>query len=236
MRPRVASGSLLERVARRVALAAAERLTVGRLTVALPDGSSRTFGRPGSFPQATIEMRDAAAVLRMFVGGEIGVGEAYMDGSWCSPDLPSLLRLAVLNREAFMLSPGWVRAPLQVGRTVAHRMRRNTRAGSRRNIAAHYDLGNDFYRLFLDETLTYSSAVFASADQPLADAQRNKYRIIAERARLDARDARPRRLGTGWGGFALYAAGEIGCRVTTIDHLAGAAGARGRAGPRRWTR
>ena len=86
-----------------------------------------------------------------------------MDGLWSSPDLPALLRLAARNREALALSGGWFRVPAQLGRTIAHRTRRNTRSGSRRNIAAHYDLGNDFYRLFLDETMTYSSAVFASA-------------------------------------------------------------------------
>jgi cyclopropane-fatty-acyl-phospholipid synthase len=98
---------------------------------------------------------------------------------------------------------------------VAHRLRRNDRANSRRNIAAHYDLGNDFYKLFLDETLTYSSAVFAYPGQPLADAQRNKYRLVAEGAGLQA-GRHVLEIGTGWGGFALYAAGELGCRVTTI--------------------
>ena len=88
------------------------------------------------------------------------------------------------------MTGGWLRAPLQLPRTIAHRARRNTLAGSRRNIRAHYDLGNDFYRLFLDETMTYSSAVFATPDQSLADAQRNKYRIHAERAGLGGRDAR----------------------------------------------
>jgi len=109
-----------------------------------------------------------------------------MDGLWSSPDLVALIELASLNRASLALSAGWWRVPRQLVRTLAHRARRNTRTGSRRNIAAHYDLGNDFYRLFLDETLTYSSAVFASPDQSLADAQRNKYRIIAERAGLAA--------------------------------------------------
>ena len=100
--------------------------------------------------------------------------------------------VAALNREALGVTRGWLRKPLQVPRTIAHRARRNTVAGSRRNIRAHYDLGNDFYRLFLDETMTYSSAVFATPDQSLADAQRNKYRIHAERAGLAAGHARAR--------------------------------------------
>ena len=138
-----------------------------------------------------------------------------MDGLWSSPDLAGLLRWAALNRESLALSTGWFRRPAQLRRTIAHRLRRNTKRQSRRNIAAHYDLGNDFYRTFLDETMTYSSAVFATPDQSLADAQRNKYRRMAEGAGL-VRGQHVLEIGTGWGGFALYAAGELGCRVTTI--------------------
>ena len=138
-----------------------------------------------------------------------------MDGLWSSPDLAGLLRWAALNRESLALSTGWFRRPAQLRRTIVHRIRRNTKRQSRRNIAAHYDLGNDFYGTFLDETMTYSSAVFAEPDQSLADAQRNKYRRMAEGAGL-VRGQHVLEIGTGWGGFALYAAGELGCRVTTI--------------------
>jgi cyclopropane-fatty-acyl-phospholipid synthase len=202
-------------VARRVALAAARRIRTGCLAVELPDGSRHVFGDRASARRAEIRVHDMAALQRILVNGETGAGEGYMDGLWSSPDLVALIELASLNRASLALSAGWWRVPGQLVRTLAHRARRNTRAGSRRNIAAHYDLGNDFYRLFLDETLTYSSAVFASPDQSLADAQRNKYRIIAERAGL-ARGRHVLEIGTGWGGFALYAAGELGCRVTSI--------------------
>jgi len=208
-------GSFRSAASQRLALEVARRIQVGRLTVALPDGSRRTFGERGADPVAEIHVRDLGAVWQILLGGETGAGEAYMDGRWSSPDLAALLRLAALNREALALSSGWLRAPLQVPRTIAHRARRNTKTQSRRNIAAHYDLGNDFYRLFLDETLTYSSAVFAAPDQSLADAQRNKYRIMAERAGLET-GMHVLEIGTGWGGFALHAAGEVGCRVTTI--------------------
>ena len=148
-------------------LGAASRIRVGRLTVVLPDGSRREFG--DGRPSAAGEMRihDASAAVRMLLGGEIGAGEAYMDGLWSSPDLPALLRVAALNREALALPTGWWRLPLRISKTIAHRARRNTLSGSRRNIEAHYDLGNDFYRLFLDETMTYSSAVFDHA-RPVA--------------------------------------------------------------------
>jgi cyclopropane-fatty-acyl-phospholipid synthase len=212
---RTIAGSLIERLAWRVGLAAAERIREGRLTVVLPDGSRRTFGDPAATLHAEIRIHDRQALVRMLLHGETGGGEAYMDGLWSSPDLPGLLRLAARDREALALSAGWFRVPAQVRRTIAHRIRRNTRTGSRRNIAAHYDLGNDFYRLFLDETMTYSSAVFATPDQSLAEAQRNKYRIVAANAGLAA-GQHVLEIGTGWGGFALYAAGELGCRVTSV--------------------
>jgi cyclopropane-fatty-acyl-phospholipid synthase len=138
-----------------------------------------------------------------------------MDGGWSSPDLVALLELAALNRDALALAAGWWRVPGQLRRTAAHRMRRNTQSQSRRNIAAHYDLSNDLYQLFLDESMTYSSAVFETPDQSLEDAQRNKYRLMAAGAGLTGGE-RVLEIGTGWGGFAMYAAGELGCHVTTI--------------------
>jgi cyclopropane-fatty-acyl-phospholipid synthase len=214
---RPAGGSVLERAAWWVALGAASRIAVGRLTVVLPDGTRRVFGDPSAAAEdrAEIRLHDRQALVRMLVDGETGGGEAYVEGLWSSPDLAGLLRLAARNREALALSAGWFRVPGHLVRTLAHRLRRNTRSGARRNIAAHYDLGNDFYRLWLDETMTYSGAVFESPDQSLAEAQRAKYRRIAEGAGM--RDGmHVLEIGSGWGGFALYAAGELGCRVTTI--------------------
>jgi cyclopropane-fatty-acyl-phospholipid synthase len=211
----VGGDRLVERAAERIMLAAATRISVGRIVVLTPDGRRRVFGDPFSDQVGEMHIHNRAAIVRMLVGGDTGAGEAYMDGSWSSPDLPALLRVAALNRDALALGGGWWRLPLRLQRTVAHRARRNTIGGSRRNIEAHYDLGNDFYRLFLDETMTYSSAVFAHPDQSLAAAQRNKYAVIAARAEL-RRGQHVLEIGAGWGGFAMYAAGELGCRVTTI--------------------
>ncbi len=208
-------GTILERLAWRIGISAAERWRHGRLTVVMPDGSRHTFGDPEAGETAEIRIHDRKALVRLLVGGETGGGEGYMDGLWSSPDLAALLRLAARNRDSLALSAGWFRAPFQLIRTVGHRLKRNTRSGSRRNIAAHYDLSNDLYRLFLDETMTYSSAVFAEPGQSLADAQRNKYRIVAANASLE-RGQHVLEIGTGWGGFALYAAGELGCRVTSV--------------------
>ncbi len=211
----VSVGSILDRLATRVVLAGARRVRIGRLTIVLADGTAQTFGDRASDMAAEIRMHDPAATLRMLVGGDTGAGEAYMEGLWSSPDLPALLHLASLNKEGLGLSEGWWRIPARIAKTLAHRARRNTLAQSKQNIAAHYDLGNDFYRLFLDETLTYSSAVFGSSNQSLADAQRNKYRLLAERAGI-TEGQHVLEIGSGWGGFALYAAGELGCRVTTV--------------------
>lgn len=215
VRGRTLADSLTARVAARVVIAAAERIRVGSLAVDLPDGTHRTFGERDPSERAEILIHDDEAFVRLLLGGEIGAGEAYMDGLWSSPDLAALLRLVALNRASMALSSGWFRLPGQLVKTLAHRMNRNTQRQSRRNISAHYDLGNEFYRLFLDETMTYSSAVFAAPDQSLADAQRNKYRAMAAGAGL-RRGQHALEIGSGWGGFALYAAGELGCRVTSI--------------------
>jgi len=209
------SDGIVAKLAWRTALAAARRIRTGQLTVVLPDGSRETFGDATSELRAEIRIHDAEALARMLVGGETGGGEGYMDGLWSSPDLPVLLRFAAVNRASLALADGWWRVPMQLQRTLAHRARRNSKDQARKNISAHYDLGNDFYRLFLDESMTYSSAVFESPDQSLVDAQRAKYRLMAEGAGLKE-GQRVLEIGCGWGGFALYAAGELGCRVTSI--------------------
>ncbi len=214
-RMRAVATPILTRVAERVVLASASRIRGGRLDVTLPDGAHRTFGDLDATERGRIVVHDSEAFLRLLIGGETGLGEAYVDGLWSSPDLAAAIRVGARNREALSLSTGPLRAPVQLRRTVAHRLRRNTRDGARRNIAAHYDLGNDFYRLWLDETMTYSSAVFAAPDQSLAEAQRNKYRLVAEGAAL-REGMHVLEIGSGWGGFAMYAAGELGCRVTSI--------------------
>ena len=148
--------------AERILLGAMARIRIGRLTVVLPDGRRRAFGERESEITGEIVVHDRAALARLLVDGETGAGEAYMDGQWSSPDLGALLRLAALNRSALALTAGWWRVPTQWLRTVAHRLNRNTLGRARRNIASHYDLSNDLYRLFLDESMTYSSAVYTS--------------------------------------------------------------------------
>jgi cyclopropane-fatty-acyl-phospholipid synthase len=215
-RPRVALPSRrIASIAERIVLGAAGRIRFGQLTVVMPDGRRQVFGEAASPRRAEIHVHDADAAARMLLHGETGAGEAYMDGQWSSPDLEALIELAALNRSALALNTGWWRHAFGIPRRLAHLARSNTTSQARKNISAHYDLGNDFYRLFLDESMTYSSAIFETPDQSLADAQRAKYRRVAEGAGLTA-GMHVLEIGSGWGGFALYAAGELGCRVTSI--------------------
>ncbi len=209
------SSGTIASAAERVLFGAAARIRFGRLTVVMPDGRRRVFGDRTALRTAEIHVHDRRAAVRLLLHGETGAGEAYADGQWSSPDLEALIELAALNRSALAMSGGWWRRPLEIPRRLAHRARRNTKDQARENISAHYDLGNDFYRLFLDETMTYSGAVFETPDMTLADAQRAKYRLMAEGAGLRA-GMHVLEIGSGWGGFALYAAGELGCRVTSV--------------------
>jgi len=207
---------LVADAAERILLAAASRIRVGHVVVVLPDGRRRSFGDAASDVRGEIRIHDRAAMVRLLIDGETGVGEAYMDGQWTSPDLAALLLLAAMNRQELSLIGGWWRAPTQAIRVLAHRLRRNTVLQARRNIASHYDLSNDLYALFLDGSLTYSSAVFAHPGQSLEEAQRTKYQRVADLAGVQP-GMHVLEIGSGWGSFAMYLAGERGAaRVTTI--------------------
>ncbi|KEZ79284.1 SAM-dependent methyltransferase [Salinisphaera hydrothermalis] len=192
-----------------------DRLICGRLDVTLPSGSVARFQGEAPGPTATLTIHSPRMVTRLFKAGSVGFAEGYMAGEWDCDDLPGLIYLLHLNTAA--LEPDfsrlqWVYTLLSA---VRHRLRANSRAGSQRNVAYHYDLGNDFYARWLDETWTYSAAVFASADEPLAAAQRRKYDVL-----LDRIDPAPGEhileIGCGWGGFARHAATTRDVRVTGI--------------------
>ena len=194
---------------------AVRQLRVGSLVIETPHGPDVEVhgARPG--PDAVLRVNDPSFYRRFLLHGEIGFGEAYQGGLCDSPDLVALLQLALANREAIDFNRGPLRLLSRLKDRKLHEGRDNTEEHSRDNIHAHYDLGNDFFSLFLDETMTYSSAVFEEPDQPLPDAQRNKYRLICEAAKLTA-DDHVLEIGTGWGGFAIHAAGTYGAKVTSI--------------------
>ena len=202
-------------VAETLVLALAARLTHGRLTLHLPDGRTRVFEGAEAGPAAEIRVRHPRVFRRLLSGGNLGLAATYMDGDWESPDLVSLITLGALNEEVLGRTLGgnlWVRSASRL----FHALRSNTKRGSRRNIAAHYDLGNTFYAAWLDPSLTYSAGLFASAgDSDLAASQDRKYRRIAELARIRPGD-HVLEIGCGWGGFCTWAARNLDCRVTAI--------------------
>jgi cyclopropane-fatty-acyl-phospholipid synthase len=185
----------------------------GTLTVREP-GASHSFGAPGRGLAATIEVHDPAFWANAAFGGTVGAAESYIHGHWDCDDLTALVRLMVRNRELMNGLEGGlalVSAPLRAG---LHWLNRNTRAGSERNIAAHYDLGNDFFRLMLDETMAYSCAIFPSPSASLYEAQLAKFERVCWTLDLKPGE-RLVEIGTGWGGLAIHAARHYGVHVTT---------------------
>jgi cyclopropane-fatty-acyl-phospholipid synthase len=174
----------------------------------------RDFGEASSLLSATISVHAPGAYRAILFKGTIGAAESYMDGLWSCDDLPSLVRMFAVSDDAhYGLEGGLARLALPF-RALYHGSRRNTRKKARRNIAAHYDLGNDFYRLFLDETLAYSCGIFEDETTPMREASEAKFHRICEKLELSPSD-HVLEIGTGWGGFAIHAAGRYGCRVTT---------------------
>jgi len=190
------------------------RIKTGCLTVEFPSGHRRVFGEPGATLQASLVIHDMRLVARMIASGDIGLAEGYVAGEWDTPNLTKLLALGAANSGVLSdaLAGSWA---VRVLNRIRHARRANTPAGSRRNIAAHYDLGNAFYRQWLDESMTYSAAIFARPDEPLPEAQRRKYLRLARLLDLRPGD-RVLEIGCGWGGFAEIAAVEFGCDVVCL--------------------
>jgi cyclopropane-fatty-acyl-phospholipid synthase len=164
--------------------------------------------------RATIRINDPMFYRAVAANGSVGAGESYIHGQWECDDLVAVVRMLVRNRDLLdEMETGLARAG-GVAMQLWNRLRRNTRDGSRRNIAAHYDLGNDFFRLFLDENLMYSSAIFANEDETLDQASTRKLDRICQKLMLRRND-RVIEIGSGWGGFAIHAARNYGCHVTT---------------------
>src|SRR6476620_8810951 len=198
----------------RLALGYGSKLQRGTLDVTLPDGRSVRLGGNGPGPAAAMNVYDFAFASRLLRGGDIGMAEAYLRGEWDTPDLTQFLYLFCVNQDwmARML-PG--KPLVRFVQVLRHWFNRNTRRQARRNIHAHYDIGNAFYSAWLDPGMTYSSALFEDDTPDLTAAQTNKYRRLAE-----AIDLRPGQklleIGCGWGGFAEYAAKTYGTRVVGL--------------------
>jgi cyclopropane-fatty-acyl-phospholipid synthase len=204
----------LDDLARRIIWGRLENLENGRLEI--KDGHDhRAFGTSGENNlAANIEVRDPCFYRHMLFGGSLGAAEAFIRDYWSCDDLVSLVRIICRNADFSNGMERGLARLLSPFRRIAHVLRRNTASGSRRNIASHYDLGNDFFSLFLDETMAYSCAIFPHADSTLYEASVAKFDRICRKLELTA-DDHLLEIGSGWGGFAIYAAQNYGCRVTT---------------------
>jgi cyclopropane-fatty-acyl-phospholipid synthase len=205
----------LDSFARRLVLKQFKQLEKGNLQV-IEDGSIITFGETEDKAElcGRIDVLDASFYSDIAFGGSIGAGESYMRGAWQCEDLVSLVRILVQNRHVLdSMEKGTARLTRSLQR-VFHWINRNTRKGARRNIAAHYDLGNNFFSLWLDESMMYSCAMFEHAEQSLAEAQQHRLEVVCRKLGLGP-DDHVIEIGTGWGGFAIYAAQKYGCRITT---------------------
>ena len=210
-----ALGSRRYRLARRAVFSRFAHLRQGMVTI-VEENERHTFGTTTAACQlhATVTIHDPHTFADVVLSGTVGVGDAYRRGLWCCDDLTTLVRIFVLNRELLDgMESGLATVTKPLLKTI-HWLHRNTKSGSRKNIAAHYDLGNDFFRLMLDETMMYSCAYFERPDATLAEASRAKNDRICRTLRLSA-DDHLLEIGTGWGGFAIHAATRYSCRVTT---------------------
>ena len=204
----------LEKAARSSLMALLSRLPKGQLVLKEHGVLIDKFGKDTQGPHAEVDVLDAAFYIKILSGGSVAAGETYVDGLWNSPDLTEVIRLFAANitlLDQLEGKLGWLLTPL----TLLNRLRTvNSKAGAKKNIAAHYDLGNALYRHFLDDSMMYSAAIYPQADSSLAEAQQHKLKVICDKLALKPGE-HLLEIGTGWGGLALFAARHYGCEVTT---------------------
>ncbi|MCE9607072.1 MAG: cyclopropane-fatty-acyl-phospholipid synthase family protein [Planctomycetia bacterium] len=207
-----APAAWLDRLARRLLLDRMKNFDRGEL-VLQEDGTTTGCGRRDGL-HATLRVHQPRFFRSAVFGGTLGIAESYLRGDWDCDDLTSLFRISLRNFEASERLDGASTRLARLAHRIVHWLRDNSPTGSRRNIAAHYDLGNDFYRLWLDDTLAYSGAVFTTPDADLAAASQEKFDRVCRKLDLAPED-HLLEIGSGWGGFALHAAENYGCRITT---------------------
>ena len=219
--PREAVTHPTQGFAERMVIRLLEKMPRGGLRLEYSDGRLRHFGKPGAPVTAKVILRDDAGFFKHCAFyGNIGMGEAYTDGLWDTDDIAAVISWFILNVNALQgAASSSSKLPgvnlLNIINWFRHLRRENTVATSRKNIAEHYDLGNEFYQLWLDPSMTYSSARFESAGQSLADAQHAKYDALCRKLKLKPSD-KVLEIGCGWGGFARHAARHYGCHITGV--------------------
>ena len=192
----------------------------GFLEIEFPDGTRKAFGDPAAEIRANVRIRRARFFQRCVLFGDIGFGESFVDGDWETDSIERVIAWFLLNQDNSPSQSGGRAKNAIIGllrswNRLLHLLRPNSVRTSRRNIAEHYDLGNEFYQRWLDPTMTYSSALFSSAEQSLESAQIAKYDALCRNLRLRESD-RVLEIGSGWGGFACHAAKQFGCHITTV--------------------
>jgi cyclopropane-fatty-acyl-phospholipid synthase len=203
---------LIDRLARRLVMRRLRGLHSGEIMIEDASGISR-LGTAGDL-RATLHVLNPRFYRQSLTGGGLGAAMSYVGGDWKCSNLTDLFRLFVRNKTAAQdLDSGWTRVTQLIHRLV-HRWHGNSRTGSRRNIGAHYDLGNDFFQLWLDDTWAYSCGIFSSPDTTLREASHEKFDRVCRKLDLHSSD-HLLEIGTGWGGLAIHAATHYGCRVTT---------------------
>jgi cyclopropane-fatty-acyl-phospholipid synthase len=203
-----------------IVMSALEQMTLGCLRLSFPDGAQQIIGRPDAEICASIRITRGNFFKRCVLFGDVGFGEAYVEGDWETDDITRVIAWFILNLEKSPALSGshgkkFLLNLLGGCNRILHLLRPNSLRTSRRNISEHYDLGNDFYKLFLDPTMTYSSALFESPEQTLEAAQVAKYDSLCRKLKLKPAD-HLLEIGSGWGGFSCHAAKNYGCRITTV--------------------
>ena len=206
--------SFVDKTCRTLFLKCLNQLPFGRLTIKENGDVVARFGTEESDLHATVNIKDVQAYRRLLLGGSVGAGEAYMDGLWDSDDVTAVVRVFARNLptlDEWENKFKWLTMPIN---KIQHLARRNTKDQAKKNIEAHYDLGNKLYTRFLDPTMMYSSAIYPDPNATLNDAQNYKLKAICDKLQLTEADHLIE-IGTGWGGLAVYAAKHYGCNVTT---------------------
>ena len=204
----------------KIVLGILQKMSKGTLNVVFPWGEELTFGNGDNTMSANIKITDERFFKKVVLYGDIGFGEAYVDGYWETDSITNVISWMILNVENNPAISGGSRrfspiSLLKYVNKIYHRMNLNSKKGSRKNISSHYDLNNDFFRLWLDESMTYSSAIFKSEQTTLLEGQIEKYDRICRELKIKPSD-HVLEIGCGWGGFSAYAAKNYGCSITAV--------------------
>lgn len=209
----LANLGVLDKICRNLMLSYLAKLQQGCIEL-VEDHDKQLLGDPQADLRVTLTIIDPAFYQKLVLGGSVGAGESYIEGHWRTDNLTALVQIFARNMTLLdQLESGWARISKPALKLLNWR-NRNSKAQSKKNISAHYDLGNSMYQLFLDASMMYSSAVYPSPDSSLAEAQQHKLKLICDRLQLKPSD-HLMEIGTGWGSLAIFAAKNYGCRVTT---------------------